>query len=391
MPDIATPELRRHGIALITLLSLTLAACGQGGPNGNHEAAGDDEEQEAPAIPVETRTVTTGPVYAAYSGTATLETDAESDVVAKVSGEVVEILVEEGDRVTAGQVLARLDGEKLALELARAEANLARLAQEMERNERLRAQNLVSAQDYERTKFDYDAQAAARDLAELDLSYTEIVAPIDGVVAERMIRLGNNLTINQATFRVSALDPLLAYMHVPERHFNRLTAGQLAQVRADALGGATFQGTIARISPVVDPVTGTFKVTVEIHDPSGSLKPGMFARINVVYDSREAAVLVPRTALLEDEDEDALFVVDEEGVAHRLVVETGYRWEGNIEIVEGLQGGEDLVVVGQAGLRDEARVQVVSRDGVLVPRPEPEEETEGEDAEATADDEEDED
>jgi membrane fusion protein (multidrug efflux system) len=367
------------------LLSLTLAACGQGGPDRNHEANAD-EEDEAPPIPVETRTVGVGPVYASYSGTAALETDAESQVVAKVIGEVVEILVEEGETVTAGQVLARLDGEKAQLELARAEANLRRLRQEMERNQRLRADNLISVEAYERSLFDFEAQLAARDLAELDLSYTEITAPIDGVIAERMIRLGNTLTTNQVTFKISALDPLLAYMHVPERHFNRLMPGQPALIHADALPESTFEGVIARISPVVDPATGTFKVTVEVRDESRRLKPGMFTRVNIVYDSREAAVLVPRSALMEDEDEDALFIVNDEGVAQRVVVETGYRSAGDVEIVAGLEGGEDLVIIGQAGLRDQASVIVVSRDGVVIPRPDPEPEDESDAEEETADD-----
>jgi membrane fusion protein, multidrug efflux system len=368
----------------IFLLSLTLAACGQGGPGGNHEANAD-EEDEAPPIPVETRTVGIGPVYASYSGTSALETDAESQVVAKVIGEVIEILVEEGDTVTTGQVLARLDGEKAQLELARAEANLRRLRQEMERNERLRDDNLISVEAYERSLFDYEAQLAARDLAELDLSYTQIVAPIDGVIAERMIRLGNTLTINQTTFKVSALDPLLAYMYVPERHFNRLRPGQPALIRADALANQIFEGQIARISPVVDPSTGTFKVTVEVHDASHSLKPGMFTRVNIVYDSRAAAVLVPRSALMEDEDQDALFIVDEENRAQRVVVETGYRSDGDVEIVSGLVGGEDLVIIGQAGLRNEAVVVVVARDGVTIERPDPEPEDESADEEETAD------
>jgi len=375
-----SPESR---LLTILLLSLALAACGQGGPDGGRGATNGGDE-EAPPIPVETRTVDTGPIYAAYSGTAALETDAESQVVAKVTGEVVEILVEEGDTVRAGQVLARLDGEKAQLELARAEANLRRLRQEMERNQRLRADNLISVEAYERSLFDYEAQLAAKDLAELDLSYTEIVAPIDGVIAERFIRLGNTLTINQATFKISALDPLLAYLHVPERHFNRLMRNQTAYISADALGGETFEGRIARISPVVDPATGTFKVTVEVHDTSLRLKPGMFTRVSIVYDSRTDAVLVPRSALLEDEDEDALFTVDAEGVAHRVVVETGFRSEGDVEIVSGLTGGEDLVVVGQAGLRDGAKVLVITRDDIVIPRPEPVAATDA-DADADAD------
>jgi membrane fusion protein, multidrug efflux system len=367
------------------LLSLALTGCGQGGRDGNQEANGEGED-EAPPIPVETRTVGTGPVYAAYSGTAALETDAESQVVAKVAGEIVEILVEEGDAVLSGQVLARLDGDRARLELARAEASLRRLRQEMERNQRLRGDNLVSVEAYERSLFDYEAQLAARDLAELDLSYTEIRAPIDGVVAERLIRLGNTLTVNQATFKISALDPLLAYIYVPERHFNRLMPGQPAFIQADALAGASFEGNIARISPVVDPATGTFKVTVEVRDASHSLKPGMFTRVNIIYDSRESAVLIPRSALLEDEDADTLFIVDADGMAHRIVAETGYRSGSDVEITSGLEGGEDLVIIGQAGLRDGARVEVVARDGEPIERVEPEDESSEDAASAAAED-----
>jgi membrane fusion protein (multidrug efflux system) len=339
-----------------------LSACQQGA-----ESDVAEEEDDTPAIPVETATATRSDIYAMYSGTAPIEAFADALVIAKVGGEVREIFVEEGDDVTAGQILARLDGDRLRLETRQAEARLQKLRRDYERNVDLSERGLISAGDFEKIKFDMDSLEAAYNLARLELSYTEIRAPIDGVISERFIKIGNVLDANppSSTFQITSLEPLVSYLHVPEREYRRISAGQAAVIEVDALANDEFAATVARISPVVDPATGTFKITVEVSDPTRRLKPGMFGRINIVHDVHENALQVPRSAIVDEAGETAVFVVEGE-TAHRRVVETGYSEDGYVEITSGLSDDDRFVTVGQAGLKDGSKVSIINASGAAV-------------------------
>ncbi|NNF51848.1 MAG: efflux RND transporter periplasmic adaptor subunit [Gammaproteobacteria bacterium] len=358
MKNTVTPRLM--AVFVLALFAL-VAGCGQGprGADGNKKGE-DGEDEEATPVPVEIAIVSTGDAVAAYSGTAALEAEQEAMVVAKVAGEVIGIAVEEGDRVKAGQVLARLDGDRLRLELARAGANLKKLEQEYQRNVDLYDKGLVSSGAYEGLKYELEALRSAYSLAKLELDYTAIRAPIDGVIAERHIKLGNTITVNSPAFLITDLDPLLAYLHLPERDFSKLKPEQPAAIEVDALPGQIFMARVARVSPVIDPASGTFKVTIEVPDETASLKPGMFGRFNIEYDRRVNTVLVPRAAMLRDDDKASVFVVEDD-VAKRRVVTTGYSSGTNLEIVDGLEAGEEIIVVGQAGLNDGNPVRVVNR------------------------------
>ncbi len=342
------------------ILGLTLlAACQPDSESKSAGSAAKESEDDSPAIPVETSAATRADIYAMYSGTAPIEADAEAGVIAKVAGEVREILVEEGDDVKSGQLLARLDGDRLRLELMQSQANLRKAQRDHQRNVDLKDRSLISAGDFEKIKYEMDALEASYNLAKLELSYTEIRAPINGVIAERFVKVGNTINVNTITFQVTSLEPLIAYLHIPEREYRRIARGQTAVIAVDALQGSEFQAIVARISPVVDPGTGTFKITVEVSDPSRRLKPGMFGRINIVYDMHAQALQVPRSAIIDEAGETSVFVVEDEK-AVRKIIETGYANNGQIEIVAGLTGSEKIVVVGQAGLRDGSKVSIIN-------------------------------
>lgn len=355
------PTFRLLPVLLLAAFTATalMSGCGLGG--GETAAAGDEaSEEEEVAIPVEVAEVRRGDIYAVYSATGSLEAERDAQVVSKVEGQIVEILVEEGDHVEAGDVLARLDGDQLRLELARTRAELEKLEAEYARNQALHDKGLVTREAYDTISFDVRARRAEAELAALRLSYTEIRAPIDGVISERMVKVGNTITANTSTFRITDLEPLIAELFVPEREFNKLAAGQPAQVAVDALGARRFPGRIARISPVIDPATATFKVTVEATDPSGQLKPGMFARIDIVWDVHRQALQIPRDALVEGVDDQAVFVVRDD-VAERRSIRTGLTNGARVEVLEGVEADEAVVVVGKSGLRDGGRVTVVNR------------------------------
>jgi membrane fusion protein (multidrug efflux system) len=316
------------------------------------------EDKEAAVVPVEAALVTHGDIANYFTGTATLEADKETQVMAKVGGVVKRIEVEEGDYVHAGQVLAKLDDEKLSVQMEQATASLNRLETEYERARELFEAQLVSAQEFQEAKYEYDHQKATYDLCRLDLEYTSIHTPITGVVAERMIKVGNMVLPNQAVFRVTDLDPLLAVLHVPEQRISRLRVGQVAGLRVDAVEGREFSGQVSRISPVVDPSTGTIKITVEVHDATRQLKPGMFARIDIVHDVHAGAMLLPRDALIDEDNRSVVFVV-RDSTAYKQDVETGYVNSTHVEVLRGLQLGDTVVTTGKGSLKDSTKVELV--------------------------------
>ena len=326
--------------------------------NDAQSASPDEEEEELiSAIPVETGISHVGEIAALFAGTATLEAEEEADVVAKASGVVQRLMVEEGDFVRAGQVLAELDSERSTLELAQKEANLKGLENDLNRNQELFDKNLISADTYDKIKYQYEAEKASVEMTRLNISYSSIRTPISGYVSHRMIKVGSMVNEHQPTFRVTDFDPLLAVLYVPERELNKLRTGQPARIQVDA-SADHFDAHIKRMSPVVDPQTGTFKVTLEVFDDSGILKPGMLALVNITYDVHNSVVLIPKQAVVQEDDASTVFVV-RDSVAYQTEVVTGYNDDQAIEIVSGLESGDVVVTTGQNTLKDSSKVFVI--------------------------------
>ncbi len=397
----------KTGLAVLIILAFFIIY----GCKGQGSANNKSEKEEDPPIPVEVTEVIKGSVSANYSGTATLEAEGEALVVAKVSGVVEKIFVEEGDSVKTGQVLVKLGDEEFIHRLAQVESRLEELDNEFQRNKELFKNKLISAEAYDRTKYEYQTQKSTYDLAKLSLNYTEVKAPISGIVSERFIKVGNMITVNQETFRVTDFDPLLAVLHVPEKELSKLQAGFPAELMADAIPGEIFSAGILRISPVVSAETGTFKVTVAVTDKTRKLKPGMFTRVNIVYDMHENTLLLPKDAILTEDSESTVFIVTEkvedeseneekgektEGtaktkktenaedgekseaetnsdpdselkepvkslVATKHEITIGYINSSHVEILSGVKLGDVVVTTGLSSLKDGATVKVVEK------------------------------
>lgn len=377
---------RRRGLLFLGLL-VVLSACGGGGEGGKKT----QDEADA-SVPVEAVKASRRPISASYSGTATLEADSEAQVAAKVNGALLKLYVEEGDQVKAGQLLAQLDDDNARLNLAKAEATLRKLENDFRRSNEMFERKLLSVEQNDKIRYDLDTQRATHDLARLELSYTRIVAPISGVISKRMVKVGNYIQINQALFQIDNFDPLLAVLNVPERELNTLRAQQVVQMRVDAIADQVFEGRIQRISPVVDSATGTFRVTCEFRDKSARLKSGMFGRLEISYASHDDALTIPRSALIEEDGESAVFVVvagssvdkdklpsdkptkavaaksddgkkDEKKppawVAQRHLIKTGYGDAEYIEVLEGIAEGDRVITIGRSAVRDGTAVQVL--------------------------------
>lgn len=336
------------------LLSLANISC-----SSDTQSKNVTDQDSTAAIPVEMAAVERGSISAYYSTTATLEAEEEATVVAKVGGIVNELHVEEGDIISPGQVMAHLEDEQLAYEAARAKATMDRLYNDYQRNRELFERELISTNQYENAKFEYESQKAAYDLARLRVDHAEVKAPIGGVVSERLIKKGNMVNTDQQLFKITAFDPLLAILHVPEHEMSKLQEGQKTVLRADAIQNQEFEGEVLRISPVVNPETGTFKVTVAVKNPTLKLKPGMFGRIRIVYDTHSNALTIPKEAVMTEDGTSSVYVIND-NLVFRRPVQTGYLNGSLIEIINGLQDGDRVVTIGQSSLQDSTLVQIVS-------------------------------
>jgi membrane fusion protein (multidrug efflux system) len=332
------------------------------------DGPGKDGADKGPeAVPVEVATIGRRAIAASYAGTAPLDARADAQVVAKTSGVALQVMAEEGMRVGAGQVLVRLDSDRLRLQVAQSDAQVRKLEANYARSLKLADQQLMSANDIDQLKYDLANARATNRLSKLELSYAEVRAPISGVIASRSIKTGNFVQINTPIFRIVDADRLEATLNVPERELATMKAGLPVSLQVDALPGKTFAGTVDRVSPVVDAGSGTFRVICAF-DNGGVLQPGMFGRVRIDYASRADALVVPRAALLEDEDKPAVFVV-RAGKAARVPLALGYIEGGWAEVRSGLKQGDEVVVAGKSAVRDGSDVQVIGRDGKAVAAP----------------------
>ncbi len=353
---------------LLASLMLVLAALLVGCGDANGKGEDKDKKAEAPAVPVEVAEPKRADMAAVYTGTASLKADRMAIVVPKVSGEIRTILVDEGTEVREGQVLLRLDGDRMRLEAAQSEANLRKLERDYNRNIELQQKGLVSTLAFENLKYEMEAARAAHDLARLQLSYTEVRSPISGLVTRKfdMVKIGNTVTSavsmtesTGALYWVEDMDSLVLTLSVPERELARLATGQPAQLAFDAVPGMLFEGKVVQISPFVMADTATFQVKIGVKDVSGRLRTGMFARVSIVYEKKDNALQIPRSALLESDGPPKVFVV-RDGKAAEQEIAIGLTNGSVVEVTSGLADSDQVVVVGQAAVKPGAAVRVVN-------------------------------
>ncbi len=335
-------------------------------------AAGSGGETAAPT-PVTVAEAQRGPVAVHLASTSSVEAERTAKVLSQTTGVLAEVRIREGDQVTAGQVLARVDPRDRRLALEQAELRLARAEAELSRQTRAFEADLVSEYDFEKAKFDRDLAASERETARLELDRTEIRAPFTGRITEVLLVAGAHLDPAQHLLTISDFDTLVVRLYLPERDVVGLAPGQPARVHPESEVGQALSGRIREISPVVDPTTGTVKVTVQVpsprHAPPGAttVRPGSFARVIIETGRREDAVLAPKRAVIQSGGSAHVFVV-EDGRAVRRVVALGVELDAPggalVELVDedgdGIQPGARLVVAGMGSLTAGDPVEVLN-------------------------------
>lgn len=360
------------------------------------DASGAPVAHDGP-VPVEVAPVERGPIERRRELTGTLEASAELVVASKVGGRIERMTVDLADVVQRGQVVAVLDDEEFRQEAAQARADLAVARAELtaarkaleiaERNygrvEGLQKRGILSEQELDTIqaeKLDAEAKVAVAESqvmrakaalrgAQVRQDYTEVEATwsegdTERVVAARHADEGTTIAANGPLLTIVDLDPVVVVVNVTERDYGELEVGQTVRLSTDAFPGETFEGTVNRIAPVFREQSRQARVELQVPNPEGRLKPGMFVRARTVLGRIEDATIVPEDAIVQRDGKTAVFVVSAERTSVSLrPVEVGFKAAGRVSVQgEGITG--EVVTLGQQQLEDGSAITVPEADPV---------------------------
>jgi membrane fusion protein (multidrug efflux system) len=342
------------------LLLVTLAACGgeagagvPGKSGGDRSGKGEGPGAPAP-LAIAVVEIEPAALERHYRTSGTLRALRSADLVALQPGVVLELRAEEGDRVSAGQTLVRLDGRGFKLQAARDVLTADNARRELQRLEELSEH--LSREELDRQRFALQSALASAQVSRHQASQTIVVAPFAGTITRRAIDVGNLATASTPLFSLADLSVLDVDLHVPEREAMTVQPG--APATLELQDGTRFAARVERRSPVVDPLTGTVKFTVRAAEYPAGAVPGAFVRAELLIDRRVAAPSLPRGAIFELEGVPHVYVV-EDGRARRRRVELGLIGELRAELRGGVEAGAKIVADAGAGITESMPVKVL--------------------------------
>lgn len=388
----------------IVFSAVALLGCGGDdvGPMGGDRGQGSrrnpgqfSSSPEFQQVSVKAYRVERAPISTYILSNTSLEPIRQVTITARLNALVERILVEEGDRVSQNQVLARLDDREIRnehrqatiavdqskIQVQQAEVRSKQSKANYERSVTLRDQKLISQQEFDTAALANETDALAFDVSkqqlegaearlaavELQLEYTEIRSSISGVVTERLIEVGDRVNANQEVFAVEDFTPLWARIFVPEKELSLIRVGQVARIRIEAFPDRDFHAVVKMINPRVDAVSATVKVTLEVSEHAGLLRPGMFGVVYIATETHDNAVVVPKKALLRERDENRVFVIKDDFTVEKRSVQLGIAEENRVEVLSGVSQGESIVTVGQESLNDGYPVKILAWEGDAAP------------------------
>lgn len=311
---------------------------------------------------------------------------ASVDVMSRVSGRLQEVLVERGDPVRMGQLLAVVEDDDLLRQIRRAEAAIAvtrasvsrevatyeNLAVQVNRYKKLHAESLISIQELQDLESRLRVSAAQVELAKAQVDQTEaslselklqheqtrVFSPLDGFVSTRFLYPGALVSPSVAIVRVIDDSRVKTLVPVTEDILSEVHVGLQADVKVDAFQNQGYRGQITRISPFLDPETRTADVEIEIDNPSQELKPGMFARVSIEARKPKPSLAIDRSALLTRGSLQGVFLLDEELITHFVPITVGRMQDDFVEVLEGLSEGTRVVTSGAQKLNEGDKVTI---------------------------------
>ena len=376
----------KRSIFIRVVIGLALLMCGcQNSDSEEKITPTGIKVVEPPTVKV--ITVKRGDISVPLVAIGTIFPEYESKIGPKISGTIEIVYVDEGDTVQKGQLLVQLDQKNLLIavrqgqaavrvaeaQLKEAEVKGENLKKEKERLANLLKKNVISQQKYDDIDTAYSMAVTGMEviraqilssrenlaMAEQNLSDTVIIAPFAGLIVERFINQGEFVSTMPPSplFLMMNIDKVKTEIGLPEIHIARIHIGNPVDVTVDTYPGIIFKGTVSTINPMVDPVSRAFTVKVEIPNKNHRLKPGMFARVKIYPTIHKGALIVPFKSVMKREGTTVVFVIEGTTVKLRAVT-AGITNEREIEVIDGVKEGEEVVVEGHYGMADKTTVRV---------------------------------
>jgi membrane fusion protein (multidrug efflux system) len=332
------------------------AATGDGVSKRGAKGTGGAAKGGGGPVPVTLAKVNTAAMPEIITAVGSLRSDESVTLRPEVSGRITAILFTEGQRVEKGTTLVRLDPAINMAEVQQTRANLALSKSKYERAIDLSSKNFISGQARDEAKNTFEVAQAAATLAEARLAKTELKAPFGGIIGLRVVSMGDYVREGADLVNLEAIDPIKVDFRVPETYLRQVKVGQTVDVTLDALPGKTYNGRVIALNPLLDAAGRALVIRAQVRNQDTTLRPGMFARVNLITSTKQDALVVPEEALVPQGTEQFLFrVVDNK--AERVKVQTGQRRDGKVEIVNGVEKDDLIVIAGQSRLREGSQVR----------------------------------
>lgn len=321
----------------------------------------DGQVGEQPATRVEIVTPDRQTLSTTLMSSGTIASRNEVRVIAQTEGKVTMIEVEEGDRVEEGEIIVQLDDSIPHAQYREAEANYREANRNLERFEQLYERDLISQQEYQNIVAQAEIAEARYEYRRALYEYTTIRAPITGVVTYRAVDRGDIASQRDLLLTVTDLQDLVIRVDVSELEAPHLSRGDEVSVTIDAYGGNQFQGRIRRVFPSADPDTRLIPVEVELVDKDERIFPGLFARVEFQTQRRENVLVIPVNSVLTNPQGERYVYTVNDDTAHYKKITTGMRTDDYVEIIDGIDEDDKIVLRGAGSLRDMTPVQITER------------------------------
>jgi membrane fusion protein (multidrug efflux system) len=321
----------------------------------------DGKEEEQVIINIEAANIRIGNATSVFRTTTILEADLESAVTSKASGIVLQINVEVGDKVEAGDVLAILESDVQQLKYESANANYQKSLNNYERAKSLLKKGLANKESVDNLKFETQSLKTNLGQAKLDLEFTKIKAPISGIITKRNIKKGNLIQINTQVYDIVDFDSLQAVINVPEDKWNLFKTGLEAYFNFTSFVDVV-KGQVIRVDPIVDSSTGTFKVVINIdgsQEIAKNLRPGLFGKTEIVLDKHEDTLLVSKNAVIREDETAYVYEINSDNTITKRNISIGYEMDDDLEILSGIEVDKRVVTTGKNNVSEESIVAVI--------------------------------
>jgi membrane fusion protein (multidrug efflux system) len=312
-----------------------------------------------PGVIVEASRVAVVRLPQALTAVGSLRSDEAVVLRPEVAGRVAEIGFREGEQVSKGQVLVRLDDSVQKADLDRARANLTLSKTKHERAVDLRNKGFVSSQALDELENSVKVAEADAQLMTARVNKMTLRAPFSGTIGLRQASVGDYVKEGQDIVNLESLDPLKVDFRLPELALSQVKNGQTLQIALDALPDRTYEGKVFAINPLIDANGRALVIRAQVPNRDGKLRPGMFARVRLFTNDNKEAIVIPEEALFPVGDDKYVYKVVE-GKAQRQKVEIGQRREGRVEILNGLKTEDVVVTAGVIKLREGVAVSVAN-------------------------------